>query len=114
MQYSYARALSVLEKAKKEGIKPSFKKTTDQIPPFAKKMYYFPESVEAACKSYQPHFISLYLTDLAAAFNSYYAKNKIVDKSEEFSAYKFALTKSFIDIMKNGLWLLGIEPLNRI
>jgi len=114
LQYSYVRALSVLRKAKKEGIKPSFKKIPEQISHFAKIMHYFPESIEVAGKSYQPHFILLYLTELAAAFNSYYAKNKIVDKSEEFSPYKIALTKVFANIMENGMWLLGIEVLNKM
>ncbi len=109
LQYSYVRALSVLKKAETEGIKPSFKKIPEQISHFAKVMHYFPESIEVAGKSYQPHFILLYLTELAAAFNSYYAKNKIVDKSEEFSAYRIALTEVFVNIMENGLWLLGIE-----
>lgn len=72
-------------------------------------MIYFPEIVQKASKEYQPHHIALYLTELAHEFNNYYAHNKIVDKADEFSPYKVALTQAFAIIMKNGLWLLGIQ-----
>ena len=119
LQYSYTRAQSVLKKAKRPasgcpGIKASFKKVPNEITQLEKAMSYFPEMVFKAGKSYEPHFLVLYLTELAGEFNSYYAKNKIVDKSDEFSPYKVALTNAFSTIMKNGLWMLGIETLNKM
>ncbi|MBI3631271.1 MAG: arginine--tRNA ligase [Candidatus Staskawiczbacteria bacterium] len=114
LQYSYARAQSVLRKAKDEKIKVSFKKNPDEIGKLEKNMNYFPEVVEKAGKEYEPHFIVLYLTELAREFNNYYAKNKIVDKDDELSPYKIALTEAFSIIMKNGLWLLGIESLEKM
>lgn len=114
LQYAYTRATSILEKARKEGIKLSFKKTTPEITQLEKTMSYFPEIVLKAGKEYEPHFIVLYLTELAGIFNNYYAKNKIVDEKDEFSGYKVALTKAFTQIMKNGMWMLGIETLNKM
>ncbi len=114
LQYSYARAQSVLRKAKSEKIKPSLKKIPNEINHFVKQMHYFPEIVEKAGKEYEPHFIVLYLTELAREFNNYYAKNKIVDKADEFSPYKVALTEAFSIIMKNGLWLLGINSVEKM
>ena len=92
MQYSYTRAGSVLKKAKEEGIKPNLQ----------------------AQKSYEPHFLVLYLTELSGIFNNYYAKNKIVDKADEYSSYKVALTEAFTIVMKNGLWMLGIKTLEKM
>jgi len=114
LQYSYARAMSVLRKANSEKIKASFKKIPNEISLVEKMMYYFPEVVEKAGKEYQLHYIITYLTELAGAFNSYYAKNKIVDKNDVFSPYKIALTSALATIMKNGMWLLGIEALNKM
>ncbi|MEK7540733.1 MAG: arginine--tRNA ligase [Patescibacteria group bacterium] len=114
LQYSYARAMSVLRKAKKEKIKPSFKKTPDKITQLEKSMSYFPEVVLQAGENYEPHYLVLYLTELAGIFNSYYTKNKIVDKKDEFSPYKVALTNAFVTIMKNGMWMLGIKILNKM
>jgi arginyl-tRNA synthetase len=120
LQYSYTRANSVLGKAKKEGISAQGgsawggKLVPETAGDLEKKLYYFPEIVLKAGKEYEPHFLVLYLTELAGVFNNYYAKNKIVDKKDEFSAYKVALTTAFAQIMKNGMWMLGIKALNKM
>jgi len=118
LQYSYTRAQSVLRKAKAEGVRPSFNPpaggTPSEITQLEKSMSYFPGIVLKAGENYEPHFIVLYLTELAGEFNSYYAKTKIVDKADEFSPYKVALTSAFTQIMKNGMWLLGIETLEKM
>lgn len=114
LQYSHTRAESVLRKAKEEKIKPSFKKLPNEITQLGKTMHYFSDIVLQAGKNYEPHFLVLYLTELAGIFNSYYAKNRIVDKKDEFSPYKIALTNAFATIMKNGMWLLGINSLEKM
>jgi arginyl-tRNA synthetase len=114
LQYSYTRAGSVLKKAKEEGIKPNFKKVPNKITQLEKSISYFPEIVLQAQKSYEPHFLVLYLTELSGIFNNYYAKNKIVDKADEYSSYKVALTEAFTIVMKNGLWMLGIKTLEKM
>ncbi len=114
LQYSYARALSVLEKAKKERIKASFSKAPKEVGQLEKSISRFSESVLKAEELFEPHFLVLYLTNLASEFNSYYAKNKIADKKDTESAYRVALVNSFVKVMKEGLWLLGIEALNKM
>lgn len=114
LQYAYARAGSVLKKAQSEKIKPSFIKIPQISGQLEKKFFHFPEIVLKASESFEPHFLVLYLTELAGEFNSYYAKNKIVDNEDEYSSYKVALTKAFLEIMRNGLWLLGIETLEKM
>lgn len=109
LQYSFARAQSILRKAKTEKIKPLLNKIPDTIGEFEKIMHYFPEVVEKAGQEYEPHYIVLYLTELASAFNNYYSKNKIVDKNNSLSPYRVALVQAFSTVMKNGLWLLGIS-----
>ena len=113
LQYSYVRAISVLEKAKKEKVKPSFKNVPN-ITILEKLLCRFPEEIEKAGKMHEPHLIATYLTELAREFNNYYAKNKIVDKGDKFSPYKVAVTQAFSIIMKNGLWLLGISVPNKM
>jgi len=109
LQYSYVRAVSVLAKAKAEKVKASFKKTPQGITQLEKMMVRFSEVVEKAGETYEPHVITLYLTELAREFNNYYAHNVIVNKKDEFSPYKVALTQAFAQVIKNGLWLLGIN-----
>lgn len=114
LQYAYTRARSVLKKAKDESIKPSFKKIPAEISELEKKISYFSEIVLKAEKSLDPHFITLYLTELAGSFNNYYAKNKIIDGTDDNSSYRVALTEAFSTIMKNGLYLLGIEAIEKM
>lgn len=120
LQYSYVRAKSVLAKAVAEKIphleaKPPSERGGDMnVSLLERLLYRFPEVVELASSEYAPHFVATYLIELAGAFNSYYAKNQIVNASDATSPFKVTLTSAFAAIMKNGLWLLGIEAPERM
>jgi arginyl-tRNA synthetase len=109
LQYSFARANSVLEKAKKENILPDPHAFPSEIFEVEKLLYKFPEIVLRASEEYEPHYIASYLIEVARAFNSFYGNNLIIDKTDKSSAYKVALTFAFSFVMKTGLHLLGIE-----
>ena len=70
-------------------------------------LYRFPEVVKRASHSYEPHYITTYLTELASAFNQWYAHEKILDGSSG-EDYKIALTRATKITLKNGLSLLGM------
>jgi arginyl-tRNA synthetase len=108
LQYSYARANSILEKAKKEDILPDFDVLPDEIYELEKLLYRFEEVVLRAAKEYEPHYIANYLIELSRSFNSFYGNNLIVKKEDKESPYKVALTFAFSFVIKNGLHLLGI------
>ena len=114
LQYSHARANSVLEKAKKENILPEFKNLPQEITEVEKMLYRFPEVVLRSASEYEPHYITNYLIETARAFNSFYGNNVIVDKKDLTSPYKVALTYAFTFVMKTGLHLLGIEAPERM
>lgn len=108
LQYSYARANSVLEKAQKENILPDFEVVPDEIFEIEKLLYKFGEIVRRSAEEYEPHYIANYLIEVARAYNSFYGKMIIVDKEDKTSSYKVALTYAFSFVMKTGLHLLGI------
>lgn len=115
LQYSYVRATSVLVKAVTENVSadstlPLGWKTT----PLEKLLVRFPEVVARAGEESQPHYVTTYLIELAGVFNGWYARGKIVDARNTFSPYKLALTRAFTEVMKNGLWLLGINVPERM
>ncbi len=118
LQYSYARAKSILRKAGEAKIKvqgSSFKvQENSGTNNLEKILYRFTEIVERAGNEYSPHYIATYLIELASAYNSFYATGKIVDKDDKNSPYKVALTEAFSIVMKNGLNLLGIETTERM
>lgn len=108
LQYSYARAHSVLEKAQTENILPDPHAFSDEIFEVEKLLYKFPEIVSRSASEYEPHHIATYLVETARAFNSFYGNNLIIDKADKTSSYKVALTYAFSFVMKTGLHLLGI------
>ena len=108
LQYAYARASSVLEKARRQNIKSDTKKVIAETTELEKLLYRFPEVIERANNEFEPHYITTYLTELAGVFNSFYSREKIVEESGS-SPYKIALTEVFKITIKNGLWLLGIK-----
>jgi len=116
LQYSFVRAKSIIEKAKQENIEIFDFNSTENVGDsnFERLLYRFPEIVERSTVEYAPHHIANYLIDLSRAFNTYYGEGKIVDKENTNSSYKVALTQAFSIIIKNGLWLLGIESPDRM
>ena len=114
LQYSYARARSILRKAKDAKVKASTKRGAGTANDLEKMLYRFPEVVARAGSEYAPHYIATYLIELASVFNTFYSGNKIVDVASPDSPYKVALTESFSIILKNGLHLLGIEAPERM
>ena len=108
LQYAYARASSVLEKARRQNIKSDTKEAIAETTELEKLLYRFPEVIERANNEFEPHYITTYLTELAGVFNSFYSREKIVEESGS-SPYKIALTEVFKITIKNGLWLLGIK-----
>jgi len=108
LEYAHTRAVSVLEKAEKEGYKAETTLAPQESTTLEKLMYRFPEVVARSQTEHEPHYITTYLTELAGAWNSWYASEKILDESTTV-AYKLALAQAFACTMKNGLWLLGIK-----
>ena len=109
LQYSAVRANSILKRA--EGIveisgeKPEGWQTTN----LERMLDRFFDVVERSGKEFAPHYITTYLTELAAEFNSFYASGKIIDENDVTSPYRLAITRTFLHWMIGGLHLLGIK-----
>jgi arginyl-tRNA synthetase len=113
LQYTYARARSVLQKAGAKTARVPLARGTLAVTDAERLLYRFPEVVERAANEYEPHYVANYLTELASTFNAWYAKEQILDGSEAES-YKLALTEAVSVTLKNGLWLLGIKAPERM
>ena len=109
LQYSHVRAQAVLRKAETEKVPATIVNYSSEPSVLERLLYRFPEVVFRSAKESEPHYVTTYLTELASAFNSWYAQGKIVDSSDPNSPYMVAVTKAFATTMKNGLWLLGIQ-----
>ncbi|MFA6397564.1 MAG: arginine--tRNA ligase [Candidatus Paceibacterota bacterium] len=116
LQYSFARANSVLEKAKKLGMKieiPALR-NLGEAGDLEKVINQFPNIVERAGNEYAPNYLITYLLELVSAFNAYYRDNKIIDTENKESSYRLALTEAFKTTLENGLNILGIPNPERM
>lgn len=109
LQYTHARIGSVIEKAEAVGIVGNADHTPETSYEIEKYIYQFPEIIEKAQRERAPHHVVVFLTELASAFNTFYAHEKIADPTDEFAPYKLALAKAVRTTLKNGLWVLGIK-----
>ena len=114
LQYTYARCLSVLEKAKGVGVEPLLAPAPEVPYVLERILYRFPEVIEEALAERAPHTVVTFLTELAGEFNSFYAHEMIADESDIYAPYKALLTSAVATTLKNGLWVLGIEAPERL
>lgn len=114
LQYTYARAQSVLEKAAAVGVAPNTDVVYEPISDVELLLCRFEEVIKTSLDSRAPHKLAGYLTELAGAFNSFYAQEKIADASDEYAPYKAAIAKAVAITLKNGLWVLGIKAPERM
>ena len=114
LQYTYARALSVLDKAKEAGVVLQLTAMPDVPYQIERILYRFPEVVEMALTQRAPHHVVTFLTQLAGEFNTFYAHEKIADTTDQHVPYKALLTSAVATTLKNGLWTLGIKSPERL
>jgi arginyl-tRNA synthetase len=110
LQYTYARTQSILRKATDEGIASNASLPNDwDISDVERIVYRFPEVIDQALTEYAPHYVATYLIELARTFNSFYGSTQILNPDDSTSGYKLALTEAVGTVIKNGLWVLGID-----
>ena len=69
----------------------------------------FPEMVVKLHLLFQPHLLTVFLSELAKLFSRFYTKHKVVSDDNELTASRLALCLSTAFVIKNGLGLLGIR-----
>jgi len=114
LQYTHARICSVLKKAAAVGVVPAQTVLPETPYVIERMLYRFEEVTQEAVEDRAPHKVTQYLTDLAGAFNTFYAQEKIADPTDVHAPYKALIAQSVAQTLKNGLWLLGIEAPERM
>jgi arginyl-tRNA synthetase len=111
--YSYARASSILRKAKaKEINKVSFGELNEKEIELIKKINSFKEVIEQANKTLNPSLICNYSLELCQIFNDFYHSCQVIGKPEE--KQRIALVQSFRIIISICLNLLNINKLEEM
>ncbi|MEK7505660.1 MAG: arginine--tRNA ligase [Patescibacteria group bacterium] len=104
LQYTAVRANSVLGKT---SMVPDARNSEGESQTLARFLAHFRDVMERSAREYAPQLLVTYLLELASAFNSFYASNKIIGSEKE--SYRLALTKAVAITMENGLGALGIK-----
>jgi arginyl-tRNA synthetase len=108
LQYAYARAQSILTKAKDVSQKPAqVVELQSAERSLARKISEYQEVVQKATEELMPHHICTYLYELAQTFNRFYEDSRIIgDEREEL---RLKLVSLYALVLKNGLSLLNIS-----
>ncbi len=115
VQYALVRARALLNKAKEASVEwdqdgrrsgPLGQVLPTPMLPLARLLIHFPDAVERAAKELEPHYVTTYITELAAAFNSWYAQEKVIGGPHQH--YGVLLTQAVERTLAQGLKVLGI------
>lgn len=109
VQYTHARACSILRKANQEiDINLELTLSDEDSWQVIKLLQEFPETVQKAANQYEPSIIAKHAIHLAQAFNKYYAHVKILEQDKELNS-RLALVKAVTIVLAEDLRLLGVK-----
>ncbi len=116
--YTYVRTQSVLKKAVNQvghdrdliGNNDLNMEESDVL----RTLYHFPEIVGKAAANFAPNLITNYLYDLAQKFNLFYQKQPILKTEGQTRNLRLMLTLTTANVLKNGLYLLGIKTVDKM
>mgnify|MGYP002624896821 CR=1 FL=1 len=116
VQYTHARCCSLLRKAEPLNLPaPDWSALTDdEAQALLRLMSRFPDTVREAAAKYEPSMITRFVTDVAQAYNKYYYEHRILEGDPAAMSARVALTGAVKNLLKTGLWLIGIESPERM
>lgn len=117
VQYSYARGNSILERAGEIDLtnvdysKLNSKEEFELI----KSLESFKKNIHLAIEKFEPSVMSRYVIEVAKLFNKFYNAHSVLNlEDEELKKARLALVKASLQVIKNGLGLLGIEVVEKM
>jgi arginyl-tRNA synthetase len=116
--YAVARIHSIFRKAAETGAPANEALAT---PPetaaemtLARKLLKFPDAIRQAAESLRPHYLSLYLFELAGDYSSFNNADKVLVDDAPLRARRLLLCARTLLILETGLHLLGLRTLTRM
>jgi arginyl-tRNA synthetase len=110
VQYTHARACSILRKAAREPEKPAYELLAEKLErELILNLAGFPDMFIEATEYHKPNMIADYTNALADKFNTFYNAYPVIKAdSQELSDARIALTQAIKTVMHNALNLIGV------
>ncbi len=116
LQYTGARISSMLRKfEERQGAVPAGTYSRRRRSPcpeeweIAKSLARFPETVAAAARELNPSVLTAYLFELCKSFSRYYQDHPVLRNADaNLVVSRIALVRAMLQVLRNGLALLGI------
>ncbi|RXK56865.1 arginine--tRNA ligase [Oleiharenicola lentus] len=116
--YAVARVRSIFRKAELDPAQPpvagATAPETAQELALARKLVQFADAVKLATDQLRPHFLCLYLFELAGAYSAFYAADKVIVDDPAVRARRLLLCHRTLITLETGLHLLGLRTLERM
>lgn len=116
VQYTHARAASVLRKAGEAAVKKAETSdvdaaylVSDSAYDLIKLIYAMPKVIEEAGEKYEPSIVTRHIVNIAQSFNRFYHNEHVLVDDENEKTAKLALVIAAKAAIKNGLDLLGMK-----
>lgn len=114
LQYTHARIHGILRKAAAGGVArgpyPEFADMNPHETFVLRKLVRFPDVLEQSARDCLPNLLCAYLFELSQYFNSFYQEVPVSQETDGAKrAFRLQLITATAQVIRNGLYLLGIE-----
>ena len=117
IQYAHARICSVLRQLDERGLSWNQQMGMDALALLTEPQELalislldrYPDLIEAASRTCDPHQIAYYLRELATGLHSYYNAVPLLCEQESLRCARLCLLKAVRQVLANGMQLLGVS-----
>jgi arginyl-tRNA synthetase len=117
IQYAHARICSVFRQLREKGLTYSGDPAVVQLDllresheeSLLNRLVRYPEVVEEAARTYEPHQVAYYLRDLATDLHAYYNAHQFLLEEPALREARLTLIDATRQVLGNGLRLLGVS-----
>ena len=120
VQYAHARICSVFRQLAEKGIDADLAAadhsllTEPREADLLQKLSRYPEVVESAARTYEPHQVAYYLRELANDFHTYYNAHPFLAAQADLRLARLSLIDATRQVIANALDLLGVTAPERM